>query len=99
MRPDDEVDCADPTFEGLMRRFAGFRSSLSRRRTAPPAGPGSDLVQFNGGGLKVKKSRCPVCGRSTSRIALSIRDEQSRKLMSRSRLRGGRGARQLLHAY
>ena len=64
-----------------MRRFAGIWSSLSRQRTAPPAIPGSDLVEFNGGGLKARKSRCPVCGRSASRIALSIRDEQSRKLM------------------
>jgi 2-polyprenyl-3-methyl-5-hydroxy-6-metoxy-1,4-benzoquinol methylase len=64
-----------------MRRFAGIRSSLSHQRAAPPAMPGSDLLEFNSGGLKAKKSRCPVCGRSASRIALSIRDEQSRKLM------------------
>ncbi len=64
-----------------MRRFAGIRSSLSRQRAAPPAMPGSDLLQFNSGGLKAEKSRCPVCGRSASRVALSIRDEHSRKLM------------------
>ena len=57
MRPGGGVDCADPRLEGLMRRFAGIRSSLSHQRAAPPAMPGSDLLEFNSGLRSVLKKQ------------------------------------------